>query len=215
MSHAVERTFLACRLGLLLAVTAAAAASMASWTAAAQGQVDLARVEQMPRFPEPYAMRDWRRVAQQYDALVFDPHGQGTYLPLVWLEPPGRGFGLPSYVGAANPRAREAINVIPALVGAALAGVDKRAQYGHDWVPMAQAFFNPDPGEGVYLNNPGGESGSDWWYDTMPNVFFYQLFDLYRYPRPAAFDEQLRSVADRWLEAVRRMGGSAAPWNET
>src|SRR5690606_9039580 len=83
--------------------------------AMAQERVDLARVEQMPRFPQPYAIRDWQRVAQRYDSLVFDPHRQGTYLPLVWLEPPGRGFGLPSYVGAANERGREAVNVLAAL----------------------------------------------------------------------------------------------------
>jgi hypothetical protein len=42
-----------------------------------------------------------------------------------------------------------------------------------------EEWFNRRPDENVYLNNYVSQSGDDWWYAVMPNVFFYQLYDLY------------------------------------
>jgi len=67
------------------------------------------------------------------------------------------------------------------------------------------------PEENVYLNAPVTSSGSDWWYDVMPNIFFYQLYSLY--PHTGDFDRQFKTVADRWLEAIYAMGGRTAPWS--
>ena len=77
---------------------------------------------------------------------------------------------------------------------------------------MSEEFFNRRPEENVYLNTPVTSSGNDWWYDTMPNVFFYQLYDMYR--NTGDFDYQFTTVADRWLEAVEAMGGSTTPWQK-
>lgn len=186
-------------------------------TPARAQQTNLARVEQMPNLPAPYLMRDWRSVAVAYDSLVFNLDVQGEYLPLVWIDPntvnyPAHAsFGLHTVVGTPHPESAEAINAIPALVGATLAGVDKSDHYGRNWVLMAEEWFNRRPEENVYLNHPVSTSGSDWWYDTMPNVFFFQLYDLY--PGTGHFSEQLTIVAHRWLRAVEEMGGSAAPWS--
>jgi hypothetical protein len=76
---------------------------------------------------------------------------------------------------------------------------------------MAQDFFNKANGENIYLNNPSANSGNDWWYDMMPNVFFYQLYDLYPGLGSEA-DWQFETIASRFLEAVRAMGGHDAPW---
>ena len=47
----------------------------------------------------------------------------------------------------------------------------------------------------------------------MPNVFFYQLYDLYpNIGGDANF--QFTSVANRFLESVRNMGGSDKPWKK-
>ena len=44
------------------------------------------KVQQMPNLPQPYSMRDWRKVALDYDRLVFDFHAQGDFLPLPWMD---------------------------------------------------------------------------------------------------------------------------------
>jgi len=188
----------------------------ASGTAVQAQQIDVNRIEMMPERPAPYLMRDWKRVAQDYDALVFDLNRTGPYLPLIWRVtntvnyPEHDSFGLSTVVGTPRMGSAEAINVLPALVGATLVGIDKRNPDGEDWVLGAEEFFNRRPEENVYLNLPTTQSGDDWWYETMPNVFFYQLYD--RYPGTGDFAYQFRTVADQWLRAVEAMGAGTTPW---
>ena len=179
-------------------------------------QVTIDRVEAMPALPDDYLLRDWTRVATAYDSLVFDAGSSKTYAPFVRLYEgtvnyDHGAFGIETYVGGGNAVPGEAINVLPALVGASLVGADKRTQFGTDWVLRAEEFFNRRNGLGVYLNTPSTASGQDWWYETMPNVFFLQLRDLY--PGFGDSDRQLVSLADTWLEAVEALGGSATPWS--
>ncbi len=187
-------------------------------SAVSQQQLSIPRVELMPNLPAPYLMRDWQNVAVAYDDFVFDFGLSGHYLPLIFwrsqpVNYPGHpSFGLHTVVGTTAPSSGEAINVLPAVIGATLAGIDKSSQNGYNWVLMCEEFFNRRPEENVYLNHPSAASGSDWWYDTMPNVFFYQLYDLY--PHTGDFDYQFTTVADRWLEAVAAMGGSTTPWTK-
>ncbi len=179
-------------------------------------QIDINRINQMPNFPSPYVMRDWEKVTKQYDSFVFDLDASGQYLPLLFFRdnsvnyPNEQSFGLHTVVGTSSPTSGEAINVLPALIGASLVGIDKSNQNGYNWVRMSREFFNKRPEENVYLNHPSTESGDDWWYATMPSVFFYQLYDLY--PETEDFEYQLKSVADQWLTAIEKMGGSATPW---
>ncbi len=180
-------------------------------------QVNIERIEQMPNFPQPYRMRNWKKVAFGYDSLVFDLQAKGEFLPLIWKDkgginyPDHERFGIHSYVGTNSPYTAEGINELPAIIGASLVGIDKSKQANINWVLMSEEFFNNRPEENVYLNTFQGNSGLDWWYDTMPNIFFYQLYDLY--PGVGDFERQFKSVADRWLDAVVQMGGNAAPWN--
>jgi hypothetical protein len=179
-------------------------------------QIQINRIESLPNIPVPYEMRHWKEVARGYDEFVFDFDKTGDYLPLIhWGNtgtnyPDEQTFRLNTVVGTTAPGSSEAINVLPALVGATLVGIDKSDQNGFNWVRKSREFFNRRPEENVYLNHPVTSSGSDWWYDTMPNVFFYQLYDLY--DDVDEHENQFRSVADEWLTAVRKMGGSAAPW---
>jgi len=39
-------------------------------------QIAIPRIDQMPDFPQPYEMRDWKTVAHKYDSLVFDQNLQ-------------------------------------------------------------------------------------------------------------------------------------------
>lgn len=179
-------------------------------------QIEIARVESMPNEPSPYFMRDWKAVATAYDSFVYDEQKTGQHLPLVFVRPqgvnyPGReSFGLDTYIGTFSNENGEGINVLPSLVGATLAGIDKTNQFGRNWVLMSQDYFNKANGENLYLNNIGGHSGSDWWYDMMPNIYFYQLYDLYGPIGDA--QNQFHQVADRMSGAVQAMGGSATPW---
>ncbi len=179
-------------------------------------QINIPRVELMPNFPQPYEMRDWKAVAQGYDSLVFNQNAIGTYLPLTWIQsstvnyPDNESFGLHTVVGTPHTTNAEGINCIPALVGASLVGIDKSNQNGFDYVLGSQEWFNNRPSENVYLNGYTASSGSDWWYETMPNIFFYQLKSLYE--DYGVSDQQFETVAQRWLEAVGHMGGSIYPW---
>jgi len=179
-------------------------------------QIAVPQIEMMPDFPQPYEMRDWKRVAQIYDSLVFNELLSGQYLPLIEITeqsinyPDHPSFGLHSYVGTGSPFAGEAINVLPSVIGATLCGIEKGNQFGKNWVLMCEEYFNKASGENVYLNNPNGQSGYDWWYETMPNIFFYQLNELY--PFTGDFEEQFTIVAESWFEAVKAMGGCSTPW---
>lgn len=179
-------------------------------------QISVNRIELMPNIPSPYLMRDWKNVAMGYDSLVFDFNRTGNYLPLIWLNtstinyPEHNSFGLNTVVGTTSPASSEGINVLPAVIGASLVGLDKSNQNGYNWVLMCEEYFNKANNANVYLNHPNGSNWDDWWYDVMPNVFFYQLYHLY--PGTGDFSNQFKLVADRWLEAVKSMGGSSIPW---
>ena len=179
-------------------------------------QININRIEQMPNKPTPYLMRDWKKVTRGYDSLVFNFNLTGQYLPLVWINnntfnyPSHNSFGLHTVVGTVDPNSAEAINCLPAIIGASLVGVDKSNQNSNNYALMAEEWFNKNNGELVYLNHPDAITGDDWWYETMPNVFFYQLYDLY--PNTGDFTFQFSTIADRWLQAVNSMGGSTTPW---
>ncbi|MCU7497087.1 MAG: T9SS type A sorting domain-containing protein [Ignavibacteria bacterium] len=179
-------------------------------------QISIPRIDLMPNLPNPYVMRDWKKVASGYDSLVFNLNAKGDYLPLIFINnntvnyPEHSSFGLHTVVGTPNLTNGEAINVLPAVIGASLVGIDKSSQNGYNWVLMCEEYFNRRPQENVYLNSPSSASGNDWWYETMPNVFFYQLFSMY--PNTDDFKHQFTTVANRWLQAVSAMGGSTNPW---
>ena len=179
-------------------------------------QVNISRIEMMPNMPSPYELRDWKQVAIGYDSIVFDLNRTGQYLPLSWRNtntvnyPDHDSFGLETVVGTPRQNFSEAINVLPAVIGASLVGIDKSNQNGENWVLMCQEYFNRRSEENIYLNHPVAQSGDDWWYETMPNVFFYQLSHLY--PNTGDFAYQFTTVAEQWSRAVEAMGGSATPW---
>ncbi len=200
---------------ILLVLTAA----FSIFTQAQVPQITIPRIAQMPNEPAPFNVRDWQQVAIKYDSFVYDINKTGQYLPFVTLQssgtnyPQNPAFGLHTYVGTNSPAGKEAINILPSLVGATRVGADKTNQYGQNWVLMSQDFFNKNNGEFIYGNNPGSSSGGDWWYDLMPNIYFYQLYDLY--PNLGGDEDfQFTTVADRFAESVRAMGGSDAPWQQ-
>lgn len=181
------------------------------------GQLEVSRISAMPDQPTPYSMRDWKTVAVRFDSFVYNVNKTGQYLPLISYASAGINYPsqkqirLHTYVGTKSTQNSEGINVLPSLVGAALCGQDIRQTYGVDRLVMAQDFFNKANGENIYLNNSSAGSGGDWWYDVMPNLYFYQLYNKY----PAFNGEasaQFLSVAEKFKESVQKMGGQATPW---
>lgn len=173
----------------------------------------ITRVNLMPNIPSPFQMRDWKQVARDYDAFIFNFSKTGEYLPLIHLDSSYVNFhrdtfNLPSYVGTSI--ADEAINCMAAVLSATLVGIDKSNQSGYNWVEMCENWYNIDSGEYIYLNNRYARSDTSFWYVLFPNLIFYQL--AYYYPETADFQNEMRGVADRWYEACIGMGGDNDPW---
>ncbi len=181
-------------------------------------QIDIERVQQMPNIPSPYIMRDWKQVAIDYDAFVFDFTKTGDYLPLIWWDTSQvnfhrDGFGMPSYVGRFDQTggtAHESINCMGAVLGATLVGIDKSNQNGYNWVLMEENYFSSVNGENLYLNNLWGDTGYTFWYETLPSILFYQL--AYYYPGIGDMDSEFIITANRWYDACVAMGGNTNPW---
>ncbi len=175
------------------------------WPLAGAGvvQIPIARIEQMPNLPQPFHLRDWRQVTEDYLDFLGNSEKRGEHLPvLVWPEAGRTRPRLPSYVG--GPGGPEGINFLAAVVSGALVGKDMRHFGGRDWVAMATNFFNPQ--HGVCNNDWGGGSGSTFWYDLFPNVLFLQLCALY--PGDQRRERMLWQVAERWYAGCLALGAS-------
>ncbi len=173
------------------------------------GQID--RVDLMPNLPEPFHMRDWKQVAQDYDTFVFNFSKTGDYLPLIswdysYFNFDRETFSIPAYVGGAG---AEAINCMAAVLSATLVGINKSNQNGYNWVEMCENWYNIDTEQFIYLNGKHTRTGS-FWYDLLPNLLFYQL--AYYYPETGDFQNEIRMVADQWYDACVEMGGKTDPW---
>ncbi|MHA2328702.1 MAG: hypothetical protein ACXACR_09290, partial [Candidatus Hodarchaeales archaeon] len=158
-------------------------------------------------------MRDWKKVAQDYDAFIFDFNKTGTYLPLISWDTRWKNFNrdtfyLPSYVG--NPPSDEAINGMAAVISATLVGINKSNQDGNNWVLMCENWFNSENGQNLYLNNRVMPTGITFWYELFPTVLFYQL--AYFYPDTGDFQNEMRIIADKWYNATVALGGNVDPW---
>lgn len=180
-------------------------------------QIKIERIEQMPNKPEPYIMRNWKQVALDYDSIAFNFHLDGKYLPLTFLHnnsinfPDRESYFQKSYVGNKGCLKAESVSTLMAIIGSTLCGMDMTNFYGKNWVMMSEDFFNSKSGLNLYGNiaseNPS--TGSDWWYETIPNILFYQLY--YLYPQTGNFKDQFTIVANKWIQCISALGGRINP----
>ena len=175
---------------------------------------EIPSITRMPDLPQPYVLRDWKKVALDFDRLVFDWNRTGEHLPLIWADHSRKvndvnGFGIPSYVGDSrqHPESNhhEAISSLAAVLGSTLVGMDMSEREGRDYVAMLPVHFDRKNGIGLYLNQPGTR-GDSFWYDLLPSLLFYQI--SFHYPDSPRFQEQFLSTAQKWREVLIKLGAS-------
>ncbi|WP_290540588.1 hypothetical protein [Alistipes sp.] len=188
-------------------------------------QVSIPRVDSMPDIPASYKMLDWRRKAIDYDRFVFDWDNSGPLGPLIWKDDSRRNidqttFGLYTALKdirqgqhANNGEFHESLNVLTAILGAGLVGIDKTNQDGYNYVRMAQNYFNADNGWNIVMNNTnphvaqlGGGYGRDWWYDILPNALYYAVCDVF--PGVDGADAIQKSIAEQFVKADSVLNGN-------
>ena len=193
-------------------------------SAAPAAQRAIPRVEKMPNHPKPYAYKDWKQTALDFDRYVFDFSQKGQFLPLIWLDSAGRNFPEPTFglytavgdvrMGAQvnNGENHEALGALGAVLGATLVGVDKSRQDGRNYVHMLRNYFNRDNGWNVVMNftnkgaHIGGGYGNDFWYEIHNNLLFYAVANYY--PGEKDFDGILRAIAEQFYRSDSVMGGN-------
>lgn len=179
------------------------------------GQIAIPSVEKMPNLPPNYKLRDWKKTARDFDAIAFDFERTGQFLPLPWWDDSRvdydiTGFAMPAYIGdhRQTPKSNnyDAITCFGAVLGATLAGIDKSDQAGRNWVEMLKIYYSRKNGTNLYLNNPGSQSGQSYWYELLPSLLFYQIFDHYR--DTPEMKEQFLAIADRWYQGCISLGAT-------
>lgn len=178
-------------------------------------QIHLPTVDKMPNLPTPAVLRDWRQVARNVDSMVCDFSKKGDCLPLPWwdrsrINYPMDAIALPAYVGSRlqhkESNAYDTITCFGAVLGATLIGIDKSGQNGPDYVEMLNTCFQKKNGIDLYLNNVSTVTGDTFWYELLPSLLFYQIYDHYR-DTPEMASNFIRT-AERWHEAILGLGGS-------
>lgn len=187
-------------------------------------QRKLPRVEQMAHVPQPLQIINYRALARQFDAIVYDFNATGKFWPLIWMDSSRKNFNQPVagiYTAIGDVRQgpqhnngifHEALATMGAVLGASLVDIDKSKQ-AHNYVSMLKNYFNSGTGWNIMMNNTcpevallGGGYGRDWWYDVYPNVLFYAIYELY--PGEPGFDGIARSIAEKFYKADSVLNGN-------
>lgn len=182
-------------------------------------QIAISYVDKMPNIPQPFKMKDWNKVARDFDALVYDFNAKGDFFPLIWLDKAGRNlpqdsYGIYSFMGD-NRQGGETYEGIVALgsaLGATLAGIDKSNQNGFNFVQMCENFMNLSNGRNV-VSNGTNELDESFWYSIFPSMPFMGLLNYY--PDTPKLDELAKLNSDQWYKAVLAMGGEKADFEYT
>lgn len=180
-------------------------------------QLRLSRVDEMPDFPQPLKIIDWKLMAQNFDKTIYDFNAKGEYWPMIWIDSTRKNFNQPVmgiYTAVGDVRQgknnkgmfHEALANMGAVMGASLIGIDKSKQNGVNYAAMLKNYFNRDTKWNIMMNNTapevallGGGYGRDWWYDVYPNVLFYAVCE--QYPNEKDFDWIAKSIAEKFFKA--------------
>ncbi|MEC5167314.1 hypothetical protein RCH18_003069 [Flavobacterium sp. PL11] len=188
-------------------------------------QETLARITAMPNKPQPFKILDFKQLAKDYDAKVYDINQTGKYWPLIWKDDSRKNFDQETFgiytamgdvrQGIENHKGifHESLASIGSVMGASLVGIDKTKQNGKNYVAMLKNYFNKDTKWDIIMNNTspevallGGGYARDWWYDVYPNLMFYAVADFY--PDEKDYTSIQRSIADKFYKADSTLAGN-------
>ncbi len=192
-------------------------------------QKTIQTVDEFPSRLDNYEQIDWQFIGKETDRVLFDfaknPEYQAvdenTGYPIgFWNDTkanfPDRSFGIPSYFGHYNkttgegtifPGRSEGITALAAVLSATYMGIDKSNQtfvddngnsYTYNFVKMLNAFYNPS--RGFVLNSQSTSTGSTFWYEIMPLLYFCRIYNLY--PDEVWMRPIIIEMADKWLSAI-------------
>ncbi|MDP4085325.1 MAG: discoidin domain-containing protein [Bacillota bacterium] len=179
-------------------------------------QVKVKYIENFPRIPNPYHTVDWKSLAQDFTAVIFNEKLEGEYLPLLKLSETetfgycGEMFALPSYIGQEQ-EFGEALTCIGSVFGASLSGTDMSNYNNRNFVAMCEAYYASINGHGLVLNNVNVKNScGSFWYDIFPSCLFYHLGALY--PENELILKKMKEIAESWLDALPALYGN---WDHT
>lgn len=215
----LARTTVASTAAVILALTGAVAAAADPQP---QPQQNSGGITAFPTAPSPSAAFDWRQRAHDYDAFAYDWSDRGPYTTIssdttALNMPAGQStYKMPAYYGdtrvsgTAGDGNQEAVTQVASVVGAALVGIDKSDQGGHNYVDMLRTFYHPDLGvaKDTPSSAPTAPGSQSIWYTTVANVLYYMLGD--KYPKATDMTTMLRSIADKYYGMVSAVGGANA-----
>ncbi len=209
---------------ILLGITCKTTQPAFQPTAIPVTQIAVARVEAMPKHPKPYALKDWKKTALEYDRTVYNFNERSPFWPLIWEDRTQRNFKETTYglytaigdiregAGVNNGENHEALGALGSILGATLVGIDKSKQDGRNYVRMARNYFNQENGWNVVMNftnkgaHIGGGYGNDYWYEVYNNVLFYAVGNYY--PKEAGYSDIMRTIAEQFYKSDSIMGKS-------
>lgn len=199
--------------GILLLVMLSFATTMAA-APMPMHQLEIPALDAFPQHPRPYAYMDWKQRALEFDTLIYnrsnvdsiDKNGKrdGLHFSTILSDDSHQAVdysvhNIAAYYGSDRIQThgrQEAINLIAGVVGSSLLGIDKSNQNNTNYVINLLMFNSVGRDYNLIRNNPSPKPFEDWWYDTLPNVLFYMLADLY--PDEKSIQQPLAGIADEY-----------------
>jgi len=172
---------------------------------AVESQLVVARVEAMPRVPQPLHLIDWQKTARQYYAVLFNPDLKGAGLPAVNLSADRKHFGFDGYLVAQRQRETrgEAHACLVSIVGASVLGLDMAHLYGVNWIDPTMEWF--DPHTRIWANRPhSGDKIAHVIYEYWPLAIGTLLADAF--PKNEPLNSALVQQADTLVQMGRDLG---------
>ncbi|MEK0316505.1 S-layer homology domain-containing protein [Cohnella sp. 56] len=185
-------------------------------------QASIPAVTAFPDSPSPYQYMDWKQRALDYDAYVFDWNKTGDHLPTIQWDKTHYNMSydtikMPAYLGDTRLQAdgeQEGINMLAAIAGATLSGVDKSNQDGINYVDLMKTFMHADNSRNLFFNwakPTHTRNQNDWWYDLAPNLLYYMIAE--KYPNDPNADNFRKNIADALYKMTVSLGGPSANFN--
>ncbi len=144
----------------------------------------ITRVDSMPSRPSNYVLRDWKKTARDFSALVTDTNRSGTYLPIATKEDDPKHnitnefWWIPSFVGFNDDAG--ALGGMVNVVGATLSGTTNLTNAsGINYVIAQASYFSINKGYDVLFHSHKGGPLDSFWYQLIANIAFWQMVDLY------------------------------------